>query len=53
MKILKLGDPYPCCGQPIKAGLPMETMILLSWLQYGKELTEALKGAGEDAADRH
>lgn len=51
MRILKPGDPCPCCGQPIKKGLPMETMMLLSWLQCGKDLREALKGADEDAAD--
>ena len=41
MRILKPGEPCPCCGQPIKEGLPTETMILLSWLQDGKELLEA------------
>ena len=41
MRILKPGEPCPCCGQPIKEGLPTETMILLSWLQEGKELLEA------------
>ncbi len=44
MRILKPGDPCPCCGQPIKEGLPMETMMLLSWLQYGRELKETMKG---------
>ena len=41
MRILKPGEPCPCCGQPIKEGLPTETMILLSWLQEGTELLEA------------
>lgn len=32
MKLLKPGDPCPCCGRPIKEGLPTGTMIFLSWL---------------------
>lgn len=35
MKLLKAGDPCPCCGRPIKEGLPTETMIFLSWLAEG------------------
>lgn len=46
MRSLKPGDPCPCCGQPIREGLPTETMILLSWLQEGKDLLEAARGAG-------
>ena len=51
MRILKPGDPYPCCGQPIKEGLPTETMMLLSYIQYRLELREALKGVNDEAAD--
>lgn len=51
MRILKPGDPCPCCGQPIKEGLSTETMMLLSYVQYGLELREALKGVNDEAAD--
>lgn len=51
MRILKPGEPYPCCGQPIKEGLSTETMILLSWLQEGKELLEATKGVNNETTD--
>jgi len=42
MRILKPGDPCPCCGQPIKEGPPAEAIIALSWIQYGLELRMAL-----------
>ncbi len=51
MRILKPGDPCPCCRQPIREGLPMETMMLLSWLQHGLELREAMKGVNNETAD--
>lgn len=51
MRILKPGDPCPCCGQPIKEGLPTEAIMLLSWLQEGKELREALKGVDTNEQD--
>ena len=41
MKLLKPGDPCPCCGRPIKEGLPTETMIFLSWLAEGMALCRA------------
>ena len=47
MKLLKPGDPCPCCGRPIKEGLPTGTMIFLSWLAEGMALREAAK-SGED-----
>lgn len=43
MKLLKPGDPCPCCGQPLKEGLPTSTIIFLSWLAEGMELMEATK----------
>ena len=43
MKILKPGDPCPCCGEPLKEGLPMDTMLLLSWIAEGLALSEAMK----------
>lgn len=51
VRILKPGDPCPCCGQPIKEGLPTKTMMLLSYVQYGLELREAMKGVNNEAAD--
>ena len=51
MRILKPGDPCPCCGQPIKEGLSADKIILLSYIQYGLELKESLKGAKNEAAD--
>lgn len=50
MKLLKPGDPCPCCGQPIKKGLPTGTMIFLSWLAEGMTLRTAAKmGEAPDA----
>lgn len=51
MRILKPGDPCPCCGQPIKEGLSAETMMLLSYIQYGLDLREALKGVNNEPID--
>ena len=50
-QILKPGDPCPCCGQPIKEGLPTETIMLLSWLQEGKDLLAATKGVKNETTD--
>ena len=47
MKLLKPGDPCPCCGRPIQEGLPTGTIIFLSWLAEGMALREAAK-SGED-----
>ena len=33
MKMLKPGDPCPCCGRPLKEGLPTKTVLLLSMLE--------------------
>ena len=33
MKILKTGDPCPCCGQKIKTKDPA-MLYLLSWIQH-------------------
>lgn len=51
MRILKPGDPCPCCGQPIKEGLSTENMTLLSYIQYGLDLREALKGVNNEPTD--
>ena len=54
MKLLKPGDPCPCCGRPIKEGLSAKHMLLLSWFAEGIALkaavenmaAEGTKGAG-------
>ena len=51
MKILKPGDPCPCCGRPIKEGLPTDTMILLSWLAEGMTLRQAMENWEEKLAE--
>lgn len=38
MRILKPGEPCPCCGQPIKDGLSSEKMLLLSYVAEGKTM---------------
>ena len=40
MRILKPGDPCPCCGEPIKEGLSREKMLLLNYLAEGKTVVE-------------
>ena len=47
MKLLKPGDPCPCCGRPIKDGLPTGTMIFLSWLAEGMALCRATNTWGD------
>ena len=49
MQLLKPGDLCPCCGQPIKAGLTTEMMVLLSWLAEGMALHQAMRGWDERA----
>ena len=49
MRLLNPGDPCPCCGQPIKEGLPTETMVLLSWLAEGMALRRTMRGWDENA----
>lgn len=51
MRILKPGDPCPCCGQPVQEGLPTENIMLLSYIQLGMELRETLKGVNNESAD--
>ena len=38
IKLLKPGDPCPCCGKPIPEGVPRERMLLLSYLAARAEL---------------
>lgn len=51
MRILKPGEPCPCCGNPIQKGLPMDTMLLLSYIQLGLELRDALKGVNDETSN--
>ena len=51
MRILKPGALCPCCGQPIKEGLPTETIMLLSRLQEGKDLSATTKGVKDETTD--
>ena len=51
MKLLKPGDPCPCCGRPIKEGLPTGTMIFLSWLAEGMNLRQAIENWEEKLAE--
>lgn len=48
MRIPKPGDPCPCCGQPIKEGLSVDKITLLSYIQYGLELRKSPKGDKHD-----
>ena len=48
MKLLKPGDPCPCCGQPLREGLPTKTMVLLSWLAEGMVLHDAVGSLEEN-----
>lgn len=43
MKILKPGEPCPCCGMPIKDGLTREKLLSLSYLAEGKTMLEAVE----------
>lgn len=40
VKLLKPGDPCPCCGRPLKEGLPDEVMVFLSRLAEFKNALE-------------
>lgn len=39
-KILKPGDPCPCCGQPIKTQDP-EILRLLTYIKYSGSISAA------------
>lgn len=38
MRVLKPGEPCPCCGVPIKEGPTMEKLLLLSYIAEGKQM---------------
>lgn len=48
MRLLKYGDPCPCCGQPIPDGMTIKTIVLMSWLAEGKPLLGLAKTAEMD-----
>ena len=48
MKLLKPGDPCPCCGRPIKEGQPTEKILLLSYIAEGIALAKAGQGMGDE-----
>lgn len=40
MKLLKTGDPCPCCGQPIQTREP-DLLYLLSWINHTRRFPGA------------
>lgn len=52
MKLLKPGDPCPCCGSPLPEGLPQQTVMLLSWLAEGKTLRQTANDFGGDKMEK-
>lgn len=42
MRILKPGEPCPCCGQPIPANQPKWKLLLLSYVAEGMSLIDAI-----------
>lgn len=51
MKLLKPGDPCPCCGRPIKEGLSTEKILLLSYIAEGIALAKAGQGVKEQEGE--
>lgn len=47
MRILKHGEPCPCCGQPISDTLPRGKVLLLSYIAEGVSLMDAINAMGE------
>ena len=52
MKLLKPGDPCPCCGNPLPEGLPTQTVMLLSGLAEGKTLRQTANDFGSDKMEK-
>lgn len=42
MRILKPGEPCPCCGEPIPANQPKWKLLLLSYVADGMSLMDAI-----------
>lgn len=47
MRILKPGEPCPCCGQPIRDDLPRCKLLLLSYIAEGLSLMDAINAMAE------
>lgn len=47
MRILKPGEPCPCCGQPIRVDTPRGTLLLLSYIAEGLSLMDAINATVE------
>lgn len=49
MRIMKPGEPCPCCGAPIRGDLPKWKMLLLSHISEGMSLMGAISAMAEVA----
>ena len=49
MNVLRPGDPCPCCGSPIPADVPEETLMLLCFVARMKESVETTQKWEEDS----
>lgn len=47
MRILKTGEPCPCCGMPIRDDLPRWKLLLLSYIAEGLSLMDAINALSE------
>lgn len=47
MRILKPGEPCPCCGTPIREDLPRWKLLLLSYIAEGLSLMDAVNALAE------
>ena len=47
MRILKPGEPCPCCGTPIRDDLPRWKLLLLSYIAEGLSLMDAINALAE------
>lgn len=47
MRILKPGEPCPCCGKPMRDDLPRWKLLLLSYIAEGLSLMDAINALAE------
>lgn len=47
MRIVKPGEPCPCCGAPIREDLPRWKLLLLSYIAEGLSLMDAVNALAE------
>lgn len=50
MRIVKPGEPCPCCGTPVREDLPKRALLALSYIAEGRALLEVL-GALEERVE--